>query len=145
MQMTPLFWLYAGVALILFEIMTPGLVTLFFGLAALTIALLTWLLPGISQVWQWLGFSLLSIVYIGLLRRGLKKIFSGVRRVSDDPADDYTGKTAIVAEAIAPHKPGRVEFGGTTWAAESSQELAPGATVRIAGRRNLTLAVERYE
>ena len=40
MQMTAMYWLYAGVALILFEIMTPGLVSLFFGLAALTVALI---------------------------------------------------------------------------------------------------------
>jgi membrane protein implicated in regulation of membrane protease activity len=142
MQMTAVYWLYAGVALILFEIMTPGLVSLFFGLSALTVALIVWLAPGLAQGWQWLAFSVFSVFYILLLRKSLKKVFSGDREVSDSPGDGYTGRLAVVTEAVAPNRPGRVEFGGTTWTAESGQELAAGASVRITGKKNLTFTVE---
>ena len=87
MQMTAMYWLYAGVALILLEIMTPGLVSLFFGLAALTVALIVWLMPTLAQGWQWLLFSALSVLYLVLLRKSLKSVFSGTRKVSDDPDD----------------------------------------------------------
>ena len=142
MLMTPVYWLYVGVALILFEVMTPGLVSLFFGLSALTVALIAWLVPGIGQGWQWLAFSAFSVVYIFLLRKSLKKVFSGDREVSDRPGDEFAGKLAVVTEAVAQNKPGRVEFSGTTWTAESSQALAVGASVRIIGKKNLTLTVE---
>ena len=142
MHMTPVYWLYVGIALILLEVMTPGLVSLFFGLSALTVALIAWLAPGLAQGWQWIAFSLFSVLYIWLLRKSLKSIFNGDREESDSPGDEYTGKLAVVTEAIAPNKPGRVEFGGTTWKAEAAQELAAGASVRIAAKKNLTFTVE---
>jgi len=142
MHMTPVYWLYVGIALILLEVMTPGLVSLFFGLSALTVALIAWLAPGLAQGWQWIAFSLFSVLYIWLLRKGLKNIFNGDREVSDSPGDEYTGKLAVVTEAIAPNKPGRVEFGDTAWKAEAAQELAAGASVRITAKKNLTFTVE---
>ena len=142
MHMTPVYWLYVGIALILLEVMTPGVVSLFFGLSALTVALIAWLAPGLAQGWQWIAFSLFSVLYIWLLRKSLKSIFNGDREVSDSPSDEYTGKLAVVTEAVAPNRPGRVEFGGTTWKAEAAQELAAGASVRIAAKKNLTFTVE---
>ncbi len=142
MQMTPVYWLYLGVALILFEVMTPGLVSIFFGLAALTVALAVWLVSGIGQGWQWIAFSVFSVLYIFLLRKSLKRIFSGDREVSDSPGDEYTGKLAVVTVAVAPNKPGRVELGGTTWTAEAECELAAGTSVRIVGKKNLTFKIE---
>ncbi|HNX33985.1 MAG TPA: NfeD family protein [Kiritimatiellia bacterium] len=143
MHMTPVYWLYVGIALILLEVMTPGLVSLFFGLSALTVALIAWLVgDGFGQVWQWLAFSAFSVLYILLLRKSLKNVFNGDREISDNPADEYTGKLAVVTEAVAPNKPGRVEFGGTTWKAEAEQDLAAGASVRITGKKNLTLTVQ---
>jgi membrane protein implicated in regulation of membrane protease activity len=142
MQMTALYWLYAGIALILFEIMTPGFVLLFFGLSALTLALVVWLAPELAQGWQWLLFSLLSVLYIALLRKGLQKTFSGDKEVSDDPGREFDGKYAVVTADIAPGRPGRVEVNGTTWAAEAAQALAAGTPVRIAGKKNLTFTVE---
>lgn len=141
MHLTALQWLYAGIGLILFEVMSPGFVTLFFGLAALTVALMVWLVPAMGMGWQWLIFSVLSILYIVLLRRTLKQIFSGKREVSATPDDEFTGKLAIVCEAISPQRPGRVELGSTTWSAQAGEELAVGTSVRIVGRDNLTLRV----
>lgn len=142
MQMTSLFWLYAGVALIILEVMTPGLVSIFFGLSALTVSLLVWLLPSMGQGMQWLAFSVFSVLYILLLRKALKKVFSGRREISDNPNDEFSGKLAVVAEAIAPNKPGRVEFCGCTWTAEADAAIAAGVSVRILGKKNLTLKVE---
>lgn len=141
MQMTPAYWLIFGLALIFFEVMTPGLISLFFGLAALTLALATWFLP-LSQVVQWVGFSALSVVYILLLRNSLKKTFNGQREVSETLNDEFTGKLAVVVEAVTPTRPGRVEFCGSTWTAESEAALAAGTSVRILGKKNLTLKVQ---
>lgn len=142
MDMTALHWLVGGIFLILLEVMTPGLVSLFFGMAALTMALVVWLIPSMGQILQWLGFSVLSVGYIILLRKSLKKVFNGDREFSEQPRDEFKGKLAIVTEAVAPNRPGRVEYNGTTWTAESAGPLAVGASVRIMGKKNLTLQVE---
>jgi len=62
--------------------------------------------------------------------------------VSDNPSNDFAGKLAVVVEAVAPNKPGRVEFCGTTWTAEAEAELPAGVSVRIRSKKNLTLKVE---
>jgi len=142
MQMTSMYWLFAGVGLIILEVMTPGLVSLFFGLAALTVALITWLFPALGQNLQWLGFCVFSVLYILLLRKSLKKVFNGEREVSDSPSDEFSGKLAVVVEAITPNKPGRAEFCGTNWTAEAETEIPAGTSVRILNRKNLTLRVE---
>jgi len=142
MLMTPLYWLYLGVGLIIFEAMTPGLVSVFFGLSALTVGLIVLFVP-LPQGVQWLCFSALSVVYLVLLRRSLKRVFNGKVEVSaGDPDDAFTGKRAVVLEAIAPKRPGRVEFNGCAWTAESDAEVPAGASVRIRGKNNLTLNVE---
>ena len=142
MHMTPMYWLFLGVALIILEVMTPGLVSIFFGLAALTVAAGAWLMPSLGQGWQWIAFSVFSVLYIFLLRKSLKKVFSGEREVSDSPSDEFSGKLAVVVEAVAPNKPGRGEFCGTNWTAEAETGFPVGASVRILGRKNLTLRVE---
>jgi len=140
--MQPLYWLYLGIALIVLEVMTPGLVSLFFGLSALTVALIAWWLPT-QVVVQWLAFSLFSVLYILLLRKALKKTFNGMKEVSENIDDGFAGCGAVVTEAIRVNRPGRVEFQGSTWVAEANEELAAGTAVRIIRKKNLTLSVER--
>jgi len=141
--MNAVYWLYAGIVLIILEVMTPGLVSIFFGLAALAVALITWLVPGVPPLAQWLMFSIFSILFIALLRKTLKKTFSGTSEVTEDMFDAFSGKRATVVEFISPTKPGRVEFNGSNWTAEAEEELDVGMVVRIKSKKNLTLFVEK--
>lgn len=142
-MMTAVYWLYVGIGLIILEVMTPGLVSIFFGLSALVVALITWLVPGLSQLTQWLMFSTFSILFIALLRKTLKQTFSGTSEVTEDMFDSFTGKRAVVTESITPMKPGRVEFNGAGWMAEAEEVLEVGTQVLIKRKKNLTLYVER--
>ena len=56
--MTPTYWLILGVALIIIEVTVPGLVVVFFGLSALVVALLTWLIPSLPDGVAWLLFAI---------------------------------------------------------------------------------------
>jgi len=141
MHMTPVYWLILGIGLLILEVMTPGLVSLFFGLAALTVALISWLVP-FSQGVQWLIFSAFSVIYILLLRETLKRVFSGRKEVSDRIEDDFAGRLAKVVEPIAPNRPGRAEINGCAWTAEAEVEIPAGRQVRILCKKNLTLKVE---
>ena len=140
--MSAINWAFLGVGLLLLEAITPGFVWLFFGLAALVVALLTWCMS--IPVWvQWLLFSVFSVVSLVLLRKALRKIFVGGENTSDDIDDEFVGKRAKVVEAVGPNRPGRVEFKGCSWAAESDEDIPAGATARICSKENITLFVKR--
>lgn len=137
-------WLYAGAILMLMEIMAPGFVIFFFGLAAATVGLVRFAVgETFTLTWQLAAFSALSIVYILVLRRWVKSIFSG--RLLDTKADfenDYIGRLGKVTEAINPPKPGRVEIGDAQWTATADSAIAAGADVQVISQNNLTFKVK---
>jgi len=143
MVMTPLYWFIFGILLLVFELATPGFVTMFFGMAALTVALLAWILP-LGQVVSWLLFAALSVAYILLLRKYLKRVFIGDKDAPERLEDAFVGKYANVIQAIGPGKPGRVDFMGCGWQAESEDEIAAGERVKICAKNNLTLIVCKH-
>jgi inner membrane protein len=141
--MTAAYWFYLGIVLIILEVMTPGLVSIFFGLSALVVALITFLVPGLPEPMQWVMFSVFSVLFILLLRKTLKKTFSGTAEVSDGTTDPYSGKRAMVVVRITPTQPGRVEFNGSNWTAESEEEIEVNTPVIIKNKKNLTFTVEK--
>lgn len=136
-------WLITGGALLTLEIMTPGLVFLFFGVGALLVGLLLLLVP-LSPPWQIVLFTLFSLLSLLLARRWLRRIFTGKRSaVADGLDDDSIGKQASVVAAIRGAVPGKVEFQGTAWEAVADEELPVGTPVEIVSRSNLTFTVRR--
>ena len=95
-------WLYAGAFLMLAELMAPGFVVFFFGLAAATVGLVMFVLPDafhLTPTWQVALFSFFSILYLVTLRRYVKSVFLGD---SDDSkaTDEYVGRLAKVTETL---------------------------------------------
>ncbi len=138
-------WLYVGAFLMLAEILAPGFVVFFFGLAAATIGLLLFVLPSgfeLSLSWQMALFSFFSILYLVTLRRYMKSVFSGDTDESRT-FDSDVGRVAKVTETIRPEAPGRVILGDAEWSASAMERLEPGTEVKVVGRSNLTLKVER--
>jgi membrane protein implicated in regulation of membrane protease activity len=141
MSPAPFVWAIIGILLMAAESLTPGFWVIFFGAGGLLTAALTWLVPGLAgrlhlQVLLWLASSSLLLIP---LRRVLQSRFGG-RRLREDSI----GSRAIVVEAIAPGKAGRIRFAGTTWRAESyDEEIAAGETVEILAQDGLTYFVSR--
>ena len=143
--MSPLIWLLSGIALMIVEVATPGFVIGFFGLAAITVAALTKLIP-MSQGWQWLAFSVLTILYIVALRKWLKSIFVGEKNKSvGNPDDSSIGQIVKVTEDIKKNIGGRVDLFGASWMAVAETDIPKGATVRVIGKENLTVKVEEVK
>ena len=59
-----------------------------------------------------------------------------------DEETEFAGESAVVSEEIAPGKPGKIIFHGSVWQAESDTCCAPGKTVKIVCRKNLTFTVK---
>jgi membrane protein implicated in regulation of membrane protease activity len=138
-------WLYIGSALMILELISPGFVIFFFGLAAATTGVVTRFSgDGFTTAWQVLTFAGLSIVYLVFLRRGVKKLFSGtVETSASNFEDDFPGKIAVVTEAINPPLSGRVMLGDAEWTAVADSPIEKNVNVRVIVRDNLTLKVGR--
>ena len=137
-------WLYVGAFLMLAELLLPGFVIFFFGLSAATVGLLRFALgESFTLTWQLAAFSAFTILYLAVLRRVLKKIFSGsVERSSIDLDKSAVGRTGQVTAEIVPPKTGRVMIGDAEWTAIASAPIAAGVDVKVVGQDNLTMTVE---
>lgn len=140
------FWWLVGITLMLAEFILPGLVSIFLGLAAITVALLLhfeWIHHIDHQVIVW---CLTSIVYIFTLRLLVMKFYPmDTFKQNIDEDLDVFGQQAIVTVAIPNHGEGRIRHDDSTWKARSKtgQEIAQGERVTIVGRNNITWLVEK--
>ena len=135
-------WMYAGAFIMLAELASPGFVVFFFGLAAATVSLLKWMFPSLPLWGQLAAFSVFSIVYLLVLRKYLKKVFTGDSQESPSINNEYIGRVGRVVEVVRPDVPGRILLGDAEWTAKAATRLEPGTEVRVVAQENLTLAVE---
>ena len=135
-------WMYVGAFLMLAELASPGFVVFFFGLAAATVSALKGIFPSMPLWMQLAAFSFLSIFYLLVLRRYLKRVFVGEKEESSSIGKEYIGRVGRVVEVVRPDVPGRILLGDAEWAATSDTRLEPGTEVRVVAQDNLTLGVK---
>ena len=137
-------WIYAGTALILLELVSPGFILCFFGLSAATVGVLRFAFgEAFGPTWQLAAFSVLSVLYIALLRRCLKGVFMGNSSVSGGgTACDNIGRIGRVTEVVGTGVPGRVMLGDVEWSAIADSQIPVGANVKVISQENLTIRVK---
>jgi membrane protein implicated in regulation of membrane protease activity len=142
-----LFWFILGLAFLVIEVLTPGVMALFFGLGAwlVLLALALFDLP----VWgQWALFSVSSILFLAFLRKHVIKRFSARKQSKKDSLEEpmvasrYLGQEVDVITGVLPGRPGQVELNGTLWQAKSPLALERGSRARIVGLEGLTFLIE---
>jgi membrane protein implicated in regulation of membrane protease activity len=142
-----LFWFVLGLAFLIMEVATPGIVFLFFGLGSWVVLLILLVAP-LPVLAQWIVFLVVSVVTLLTLRRQLTRLFSKSREERADSlkepmvAGSYLGRVVEVIGDLAPDRPGLVELNGTNWRAESAYAIPKGSMARILEVRDLTLVVE---
>ena len=144
---SPYAWFALGVLLVGAEILVPGVLICFFGFAAMLIAAILLVFPGIPAAPLLLLYTALSAVLVLGLRRLMPKSFRGrtTAAKTDPDDDDVVGAPATVIEDIVPGAPGKVEFRGTNWTAVSDSSLPVGARAIVTERNDLTLSVKPAE
>ncbi len=142
-----LIWLIIGIIFIALEFVIPGLVISFFGLGAMVTALTT--VVGLTSGFnfQVIVFIVASLASLFLLRRYMKKVFMG--KSEGDGVNEFNldiGKVVPVIQTIDPKKStGRIKYQGTLWNASANELIPEGESVRIVGRENITIKVEKIE
>lgn len=134
-------WLAFGGLIGVLEILAPGFVLIWLGLAAILVGLLVLAWPEMIFAYQLLayaGFSVLSVfIWFYWLKRGPVE--------SDKPAlnrraEQLIGRRAPVVDAIVNGR-GRIKLGDGTWAV-AGPDLPAGHMVEIMGADGALLKVE---
>lgn len=143
--METIFWLILFVVLLIIEIFTMGLTTIWFAggaLVAFVLAFVEFSLPV-----QIIVFLLVSILLLVLTRPIAIKFFNQERQKTN--ADSLTGQKAVVLETIDTlHGTGRVEVNGMEWSAKTDEMttvIEAGAVVSIEGIQGVKLIVKKEE
>ncbi len=133
-------WLAFGGLIGVLEILVPGFVLIWLGLAAILVGLLLLVWPELTFAYQLLayaGFSVLSVfLWFYWLKRGPVE--------SDKPtlnrrAEQLIGRRAPVVDAIVNGR-GRIKLGDGTWAV-AGPDLPAGHLVEITGADGTLLQV----
>jgi membrane protein implicated in regulation of membrane protease activity len=136
-------WLYTGVLLMLAELLAPGFVIFFFGLAAASVAGIKFIFPSISMACQIALFSVFSVIYLTALRKWFYKLFKIDSSNDNSTPSEFAGRFAKVTQKITPGFPGRVMLGDSEWTAEADDTIEAGENVCVIDQKNLTLKVEK--
>jgi len=142
-----LIWFLVGVALALLEFAAPGVIIIFFGVAAWIVAIATWagLTPTLAS--QLIVFAVASAGLLLGLRNWIRgRYFGHVTGVQDLAVnlDEFTGKSvAVLVDVLPGSHEGKVEFKGATWSARSHEPIRKGEAARIERIDGLVLVVRK--
>lgn len=136
--MLAIFWLVLAAVLLVVEVSTVSLVSIWFVAGALAAAFLAFVHVGF--VFQLPAFLVISAVLFYFCKDRLYEFFRF--RHDRSGAVQILGKTGEVTTAIAPGQDGRVLVSGQDWKASSRETLQAGMPVKVIGMHGVTLEVQ---
>jgi len=144
-EASPWLWLALGIALMALEILAPSFVLVWPGLAAAAMALIVWLLPGLSGQALIALFAGLSILFLF----GGRALMARVEQDEPQATLNARGKSMVgrQAKVLAVNGPlGKVEIDGVQWpaqwdSAENLPEVGQWVSVSSANGMNLRVKV----
>ena len=137
-------WFIAGLALVILEIMAPGAVFMWLGIAAGVVGGAVFLAPQLDWKIQFTMFAVLSVASIILSRRYLKR-----RPLETDHPDlnrrgaQYVGRSFVLDEATTGGR-GRMKVDDSSWRVEGP-DLPAGTRVRVTAVDGATLQIEAQD
>lgn len=136
-------WLVFGLVLVALEMLLPGFVLLWFGVGALLVGGLLYLIPDLSWQWQIFIFSLFSVLSLIVWR------YTTRNNPADDPDSgilNQRGKALIGRETVLIEPiingVGRIQLDDTFWRV-LGEDLKKGTLVRVVDVNGATLNVEK--
>ena len=146
--MLDIMWIWGIVGLVLLsaEMLLGTMDALWFGIAAVVLAVLTWLFPHMPWPLQLFLFSALSLGALFLWRRHDKGTSTDLH-IGQSQGDEI-GRVGIVIEAVGPRQNGRIGFaqgvmGSREWAAVADEEIEADAEAAIVAIEGNSLRVKR--
>ncbi len=140
-QITIWHWFILGCALVVLEILAPGIIFVWLGVAAIITGIVALVVPSLSWEYQFLIFALVSVISVFAGRALIRRRPTG----TDHPllnrrGEQYVGRVFTLEEPIV-NGTGKLRIDDTTWKV-NGQDLAAGTAVKVAGVNGVILLVE---
>ena len=137
-------WWVLGLALLIFELLAPGVFFLWIGLSAFVVGAIAALLPILSWQYQLFMFSVLSVLSVVFWRIYLKKHpIKTDRPLLNRRSAQYIGRIFTLEEPIV-NRRGKIKVDDSTWKIEGDD--CPARTrVKVVSVNGVVLQVERLE
>lgn len=132
-------WLAFAVLLLIVEVFGTAGYFLWLGTAAAIVGLLLLAFPDISWAWQFISFSVLSLVIAWAWWRRLRTLPSVTPRLNQR-GSELLGGEYLLHEAISSGR-GKIKAGDSYWLV-SGPDLAVGQRVKVIGQQGTILQVE---
>lgn len=138
-----LIWFFVGLGLVLLEFVVPGVVLVFFGVAAWVVTSLVWSGALDNSAAQLAVFVAASLALLFGCRRYVKQWFVGdSQNDAPDGIEDILGKNVtVIADIPGGPATGKVELKGAEWNARSEDPLTRGSLATVTSRDGLVLVV----
>ncbi len=140
-------WIWGAVGLILLaaEMATGTFYVLWFGIAALILSLVTWLMPELSLGLQLMLFALLSIGALLVWRTYYKKTETH-SRVGQAQGEEI-GRVGTIVAPVSATENGRIQFaqglmGSREWTAVANESIAVGTQAVVTAVEGNALRVK---
>lgn len=144
--MAAMYWLILLIVLVVLEIITLGLTTIWFAGGALAGFILS--LLNVPPVLQWGAFCVVSLILLFCTRPWALRYFNNQKKEKTN-VDSLIGKTAVVTAVISNLEgSGEAVVDGLAWTAraEDESEVIPeGAHVEITAVQGVKLIVKKKE
>lgn len=132
-------WALVGVAMLVLELLLPGIYLMWLAAAALAVALALLIMP-LPLIWQLALFALFAVITVPVGYRWYRRARSGHQGKLRAPDALMVGRMGVVVEPIGPAL-GKVKLGDSPWLAESEDALAVGTPVTVIGQRGTVVVV----
>lgn len=137
-------WLIFGLILLAAEVFVAGAVLLWFGLAALAVGILVFIMPGLLWMPALLIWAAVSIsLVIGWQAYRRKNPSANKAPAMNRRGDQYVGRHFTLTSDIV-NGVGNLHVDDTRWRVASSHDLPAGVKVRVTGVEGNFLRVEEY-
>ncbi|MFO7638813.1 MAG: NfeD family protein [bacterium] len=138
---TPTFWIVAGLIIAALEMVLPGFVIIWFGVAAVVTGIISFFVP--SPTAQFAVFAVLS----GALVAASQFIARRITEPEPEPvgAHRWLDTRGVVISDIRPPEMGRVKILGEEWRATATAAIVAGQAVRVREVSGTHLVVEPWE
>ena len=143
------YWLVFGMLLIVAEIFIPSFTVFWFGLGALIVALILWLLPNMAVSWQLFIWAIASIVFTVVWFKFFKPLMTD-RTKAGISREAVLGESGQVIKIPQEDRRGIVRFttpvlGADEWPFICEQAVVSGDRVVVKDVSGNTLIVDKRE
>ncbi|HCI14653.1 MAG: hypothetical protein A2063_10370 [Gallionellales bacterium GWA2_60_142] len=139
-------WAILGLVLLSVEMLSGTFYILWFGIAALCVAVMLFVFPDMPLAGQLFAFTLLSVLSLVIWKRNYSPKQPALR--IGQAQDDTIGKVGRLTVAVSPEQNGSIVFtvpvmGSREWAATSEQTIDAGEQAEVVAVVGNYLRVQR--